>query len=54
MVHRYMFSKATTRMNVKPNKVKDDVKSDEVMNDVKSSARSVVVEVDVCDQFTNK
>lgn len=45
-----MFPKATVRMDIKPDKVKDNVESD----DVKSGAWLVVVEVDVHEQFANK
>lgn len=59
MMHPSMFPKATTKVGVKPDKVNDDVKPDKVnddvkLNDVKSGARPVVVEVDVREQFINK
>lgn len=54
MVHPYMFPKTIVWMNVKIDKVNDDVKSDEVNYDVKYGAMSVIVDVDVHEQFTNK
>lgn len=39
MVHPYMFTKVV---------VSNDVKSDKVKNDVKSGARMIDVELDVC------
>lgn len=35
MVHPNIFPKATVRMNVKPNEMKDEYKPDEVKDDVK-------------------
>lgn len=47
IVQHNIFPKANVGMDVKPDKVKDTVKLDEVKVDVKSGARLVVVEVDV-------
>lgn len=63
MVHMDMFPKTIVSVDVKLVKVKHDVKSnevnddvqpDEVNDDIKMGARPVIIEVDVCAQFTNK
>lgn len=54
MVQHDIFPKATVRMDVKPYKVKDNVKLDEVKVDVKPGVRLVVVEVDVRESNATK
>lgn len=54
MVHPCIFPKATMYDDVKPVDVEDDAKLGEVEDDVKVTAKPIVAQVDVREQFTTK